>query len=54
MLNIVKSTNNVYMCWQQRNSVGTYHERFLATLEVAEAVDSMISRDVATAKIVLK
>ena len=31
-----------------------YHERLLATLEVEQAVDSMIGRDVATAKIVFE
>ena len=41
------------MCWKQRDLVETYHERFLATLKVAEAVDRMIDRDFATAKIVI-
>ena len=51
MLNIVQATKYAYMFWQQRDSVATYHEHFLATLEVAEAVDSMIVRDVATTNI---
>ena len=53
MLNLVQVTKDAFMCWQQRYSVGTYHERFLATLEVAEAVNSMIGRDVSTAKTIL-
>ena len=54
MLNMVQATKDDYMCWKQRDSVGTYHERFLTTLKVAEAIDSMISCDVATANIFLK
>ena len=54
ILNLLQATKDAFMCWQQRDSVGTYHERFLDTLEVAEALDSMISRDVTTATIFLK
>ena len=54
MLNLVQATKDNFMCWQQRGLVGMYHERFLATLKVAEEVDSMIGRDVATANIVLE
>ena len=54
MLNIVQAPKYDFMCWQQRDSVWTYHERFLATVEVAEAVYSMIGRDVSTSNIVLK
>ena len=54
MLNLVQATKYAFICWQQRDSVRTYHERFLATLKVAEAVNSTIGRDVATANIVLE
>ena len=54
MLNLVQVTKETCMCCQQRDSVGTHHERFLATLEVAEAADIMIVRDVSTDNIVLK
>ena len=54
MLNLVQATKEAFMCWQQRCLVRTHHECFLATLEVAEAVDSMIGRDVATANIFLE
>ena len=54
MLNLVQATNDAFMCWKHRDSVRTYHERFLATLEVAESVDRNIGRDVATATIVLE
>ena len=54
MLNLVQATKYDFMCWQQRDLVGTYHERFMATLEVAEAVDSMIVRNIATSRIVIK
>ena len=54
MLNLVQATNDAFMCWKHRDSARTYHERFLATLEVAESVDRNIGRDVATATIVLE
>ena len=54
MLNIVQATKDAYICWQQRDSVGTLHESFLVKLEVSEAVESTIGRNVATAKIVLE
>ena len=54
MLNLVKATEDAFMYWQQRDLVGTYHERFLATLKVPEAVDRIIGQDVATAKIALE
>ena len=54
MLNLVHATKNAFMCWQQRDLVGMYHERFLATLKVSEAVGIMIVQDVSTAKIVIK
>ena len=54
MLNLVQATKYAFICWQQRDSVGTYHERFLATLKVVEAVDCTIRWDVATAKIVIE
>ena len=54
MLNLVQATKDAFMCWNQRYSVGMYHECFLAMLEVVESVDRMIVRNVATDKIVLK
>ena len=54
MIDLVQAMKDSFMCWQQRDWVGTYHERFLDTLEVSEAVDSMIGRNVATANIVLQ
>ena len=53
MLNILQATKDAYMCWQQIYLVGTYHECFLATLKVTEAVNIMIGRNVATANIIL-
>ena len=53
ILNLVQAAKDAFMCWQKRYLVGTYHERFLATLEVVEAVDSMTGRNVSTANIVL-
>ena len=54
MLNILKATKDAYMCWKQRDSFATYYERFLETLEVVEAVNSIIGRNIATDNIVLK
>ena len=42
MLNLVQAAKDAFMCCQQRDSVRTYNELFLATLEAAEVVDSMI------------
>ena len=53
ILNFLQSMKDAFMCWQQRYLVGTYDERFLAKLKVAEAVGSTIGRDISTAKIVL-
>ena len=54
MLNLVQSKKYSFMCWKQRDSVGIYHEKFLTTIEVAEAVKSMIGQDVTTDKIALE